>query len=215
MRPLHFIIPLVVSLVLSHAEVHEFTDDQGRKLKAEVLETGPGWIKVRRPDGHKFTLTLDKLSAADRTWVEEQRKKREAEAAAAKRAIEVPAKIVAYCKGQVGKQVGNGECWTLADECFKSCGLKRPGSDMRAWGRKLDLSKEKPQPGDIAEYRSAKFSNGSMSGPEHTAVVTGLAKKKGVLIIAEQNWGGVKKVHETELDPAGLVSGELMFYRPL
>ena len=215
MRPLHIIPVLFASLLVTRAEIRDFTDDQGRKLKAELIETGPGWIKVRRADGHKFTLMLDKLSAEDRTWVEAQRKQREADAAAAKRAIEVPAKIVAYCKSQVGKQVGNGECWTLADECFKACGLKRPGSDMRVWGRKLDLSKEKPQPGDIAEYRSAAFSNGGRTGPEHTAVVTGVGKKKGVVIIAEQNWGGVKKVHEAELDPASLVSGELMFYRPL
>jgi len=53
-----------------------------------------------------------------------------------------------------------------------------------------------------------------MTGPENTAIVIGLAKKKGVLIIAEQNWGGVKKVHECEMDPAGLLSGEMMFYRP-
>jgi len=44
--------------------------------------------------------------------------------------------------------------------------------------------------------------------------VIGLAKKKGVLIIAGQNWGSVKKVHECEMDRAGLQSGEMMFYRP-
>lgn len=216
MRPLpRILISLFTLSAVARAEMREFTDEQGRKIKAEVTETGSGWIKVRRQDGHKFTLFLDKLSAEDRAWVEKQTKQREADAAAAKRAIEVPAKIVAYCKSQVGKQVGNGECWTLADECFKSCGFKRPGNHLREWGRKLDLSRDTPQPGDIAEYRSAKFSTDGMSGPEHTAVVTGLAKKKGVLIIAEQNWGGVKKVHETELNPAALVSGELMFYRPL
>ena len=39
-------------------------------------------------------------------------------------------------------------------------------------------------------------------------------QKWGILIIADQNWGGVKKVHECEMDPAGLKSGEMMFYRP-
>jgi hypothetical protein len=195
------------------AEMREFTDAVGRKLKAEIIETGEGWIRVRRVDGHKFLLTFDKLSVEDKTWLEERAKKLAADAAAKKHAAELQAKIVAWCKSQVGKQVGNGECWTLANEAFNECGGQRPGEDLRVWGRKLDFPKETPQPGDIVEYRSATFANGSRTGPEHTAVVTGKTKK-GLLVIAEQNWGGVKKVRETEFDPAGLQSGEMMFYRP-
>jgi|GEM_PF-6266008 len=43
-----------------------------------------------------------------------------------------------------------------------------------------------------------------------------LLRSTCLLIIAEQNWGGVKKVHECECEfnPAGLLSGEMMFYRP-
>ncbi|HEX2747092.1 MAG TPA: CHAP domain-containing protein [Verrucomicrobiales bacterium] len=205
---------LSFSLVLpcaGRAELHEFTDTSGRKITAEILNSGPGWINVRRQDGHKFLLTLDKLSAEDKAWVADVQKKQEKDAAAQKRAVEVPAKILAYCREHSGKQVGNGECWTLADECFKACELKRPGG--RVWGRKLDPAKEKPQPGDIVEFRSAKFADGGMTGPEHTAIVVALGKK-GHLTVAEQNWGGHKTVHERDMDPAGLKSGEMMFYRP-
>ena len=175
-----------------------------------MIETGADWVGVRRNDGQKFVLMLDKLSDDDRTWL----KAKENAAAAKEQAAAVQAAIVKWCKSQNGQQVGNGECWTLANEAFKNCGAKRPGGDLRGWGRKLDFPKEKPQPGDIVEYRKASFSNGSRTGEKHTAVVTGLGKKKGSLLISEQNWNGVKKVREVEFDPATLTSGEMMFYRP-
>ncbi len=212
-------LPIVLFVFLCaaaplRAEMHLFTDSDGRKLTAEPLEGADGSITVKRKeDGRKFTLQLAKLCTEDKAWAEKWLKKREADTKAAARAIEVPARLVAYCKEKMGVQVGNGECWTLADEAFKACGLKRPGNDLRVWGRKLDLKTDKPQPGDIAEFRTAKFSDGSLTGPEHTAVVVGTAKRKRV-VIAEQNWSGVKKVHEREMDPEGLLSGELMFYRP-
>ncbi len=212
--PAAVLLSLVILASAAPPDLRVWRDDQGRKLVAELIETGDGWIKVKRADGNKFTLTLDKLSPEDRAWVKEREAQLKKDALAATRAVEVPAKILAYCKAQSGKQVGNGECWTLADECFKSCGLQRPKGQMRAWGRKIDFPKEQPQPGDIVEYRSASFSNGSRTGPEHTAIVIGRGKKKGVVMIAEQNWGGVKKVHECEMDPGALVSGEIMFYRP-
>ena len=37
--------------------------------------------------------------------------------------------------------------------------------------------------------------------------------KRGIMI-AEQNWGGNKTVHEAEFKPKGLVSGGIMIYRP-
>lgn len=213
--PLYIVISAAVLLLpVAAGEMREFTDQQGRKLKAEIVEDGPGWVRVRRADGHKFLLSFDKLSAEDRKWLEDRAKKVADEAAKNKRAAELQAKIVAWCKAQIGKQVGNGECWTLANESFNECGGKRPGGDLRVWGRKLDFPKESPQPGDIVEYRSASFSDGGRTGPEHTAVVTGTSGKKGVLLICEQNWNGVKKVREVEFDPATLVSGEMMFYRP-
>jgi len=207
-------ITFVLLLPASAGGEREFTDLQGRKLKAEIIEDSPGWVRVRRADGHKFLLSFDKLSAEDRKWLEDRAQKIADDAARKKRAAELQGKIVAWCKGQIGQQVGNGECWTLANEAFNKCGGKRPGGNLRVWGRKLNYPREAPQPGDIVEYRSASFSNGNRTGPEHTAVVTGTTGNKGVLLICEQNWGGVKKVREVAFDPATLLSGEMMFYRP-
>ncbi len=72
---------------------------------------------------------------------------------------------------QKGKKVGNGECWTLAEEAFKFAGLKRqdrPG--VREWGRVVDWKNEEVQPGDILELKDVRFSK-SMTGANHTAVI--------------------------------------------
>jgi hypothetical protein len=135
-----------------------------------------------------------------------------AEADARKRAAEIELKMAAYCRKQLGRRVGNGECWTLADEAFKACGLKRPGQEPRVWGRLLDLGKEEMRAGDIVEYRSARFANGAFTGPEHTAVVVRGGRRKAT--VAEQNWSGHKTVRETEFDPGALVAGKVMVYRP-
>ena len=197
-----------------------FTDVKGRRMVAEMVDAGDTWIEVKGRDGRLNRIARETLSGADEAWVSEwvaQRKSAEKHAAAAaektKRAAEIPAKLVGWVRSQMGRQVGNGECWTLADEAFKACGLKRPGKDMRVWGRLIDPKKEKPQPGDIAEFRSAKFKDGSWTGPEHTAVVT-RGPKSGRLLLAEQNWSGRKTVREREFDPEGLIKGELLFYRP-
>ena len=60
-------------------------------------------------------------------WVQGWRKKQDAAAVARQRAVEIPAKLTAYCKEKAGQQAGNGECWTLADEACKACGLQHPG----------------------------------------------------------------------------------------
>ena len=200
-------------------EFRQFTDVVGRTVHAQITAADATTVKVKLMNGRTADIPVERLSDGDKvfvtTWIENRAKNKElvaAEEAAKKRAAEIPVKIVAFCKQNLGKQVGNGECWTLANEAFKANGLKRPGKDLRIWGRQIDHKTEKLQPGDIAEYRSAKFSNGSWTGPEHTAVVVEVKRK--TVVIAQCNWAGNKNVTEMEFDPASLVSGELMFYRP-
>src|SRR5690606_18639410 len=130
-----------------------------------------------------------------------------------KKAEEVPLLLVAFCKENLGKQVGNGECWALADQALRARGLRRPTRGLRVWGRKIDVEKEELREGDHAEEPTAKFSNGTWPGPEHTSVIVKANRK--TIVVAQQNWGGKKTVSEMEFDPSTLVSGELMFYRPV
>jgi hypothetical protein len=210
---------LLLSAVAVDAEMRKFTDLKGRTLNAELLDANETTIQLKLKNCKSAKVEILLLSESDQSYVKEWVKQRELKSrnqaedeAAKKRAAEIPVNMEAYCKRQLGKQVGNGECWTLADEAFKACNLQRPGGDGRVWGRLLDLKKDKVQAGDIVEFRSAKFSNGFFTGPEHTAVVV-KGGRRGI-VVAEQNWGGNKTVRENEIDPNSLISGKIMVYRP-
>ena len=121
-------------------------------------------------------------------------------------------KIAAYCMEHSGKTVGNGECWTLANEAFKAAGAKRPGGDLRVWGREVNTAKESLKPGDILEFQSAKFSDGFRTGPAHTAVVVKGGSRESITI-AEQNWGK-RNTRIRTMDLTKLTSGKARVYRP-
>lgn len=89
----------------------------------------------------------------------------------------------------VSRQIGNGECWTLADEAFNQAAIKRPGSDMRVWGRMFDPEKEEPLPGDILEIEAADFESGFRLPEKHTAVIVKVAGRRGLGLRAERRRG--------------------------
>src|SRR5438105_4789346 len=86
-------------------------------------------------------------------------------------------KVLKFAEASVGKQVGNGECWTLADEALADAGARRPGRDglgVYVFGRELK-SDEAVLPGDIVQFSDARFESraGAIAViPQHTAVVT-------------------------------------------
>lgn len=121
-------------------------------------------------------------------------------------------RVAAFCVAKSGRKVGNGECWTLADEAFKSAGARRPGGDMRVWGRLVNPAKEPLKPGDVVEFRRARFSDGIITGAAHTAVVV-KGGTQGNFTIAEQNWGK-KTVRFRAMNLTTLVAGKVMVYRP-
>jgi hypothetical protein len=139
----------------------------------------------------------------------------------------------------MGQQVGNGECWTLANE-----GLKAVAKDFQRRGQQPCMSSQgvvhgsvifsfiPPKPceprggveaarvarGDIVQFLSAHFKakNGrseSWAGaPDHTAVITGV-ESGGAVRVVESNVGGVKTVREGRYDFSELVSGEVRIFR--
>src|SRR5438552_529643 len=59
----------------------------------------------------------------------------------AKAAPTINDKVVEFCKKNAGEQVGNGECWTLANEALKAAGAKSsaaykdtPNKSDYVWG---------------------------------------------------------------------------------
>lgn len=123
------------------------------------------------------------------------------------------AAIVAYCQQNKGKKVGDGECWALANEAFKSTGAQRPQGQLRVWGRQLDLRRESPLPGDILECDGTRFSDGSYVSTQHTAVIIGV-QSPTLVRIAEQNFARKKKVLMRDLELSGIRRGTIAVYRP-
>ena len=110
------------------------------------------------------------------------------------------------------KQVGDGECWTLADQAFRKAKIKRPGGDMRVWGRQVDYKKEAPQAGDIVELEGVHFASGMRFDNKHTSVIV-KTRGKYRITVCEQNISGNKTVQEREYDLRGVKSGTVKIYR--
>ena len=126
---------------------------------------------------------------------------------------EAATSVAGFCKANAGKKVGDGQCWALANEAFKASGKSRPTRDMRVWGRLVNFLREPVQAGDVVEFQSARFSEGVITGRNHTAVV--IAGGRGEkFTIAEQNVSGRKKVSFRDMSLKTLVAGKVMVYRP-
>jgi len=135
----------------------------------------------------------------------------------------------------MGRQVGNGECWTLAHDALEfvrdtitppvmvsngtihgQCIYQHDGASHLS-GRLEDV-----RCGDVVQYLSCKFErkqNGrivyssSAGAPDHTSVVIGRMDR--TINILHQNVGGVRKVQTGELIVDEMVSGKLWIYRPV
>lgn len=150
-------------------------------------------------------------------------------------------KVLAFSKANLTKQVGDGECAALANAALAEAGAKshrefpdRPNDGDYVWGElvfgvevkdgksALEGSLTKVRPGDIIQYRDAKFSGRrpgggtySSSAPHHTAVVSAVGADGKVLGILQQNTNGQRVVSETTQVLTDLRSGWLKVYRPV
>lgn len=135
---------------------------------------------------------------------------------------EVPAlnkEILATLKPYMGKKIERGECWDAAELALNA--VKAEWDGMYAFGRKIDISKECIQPGDIVQmenvYMEVKTENGgySESFPHHTAIVYSV-KAGGELELLHQNTGYFNgKMGVTSFNLKNKTKGTLTFYRPV
>lgn len=144
-------------------------------------------------------------------------------------------KVVAFVKSQLGKQVGDGECWALANEAVKSAGAKSsfhfkdaPNRGDYVWGDLafgLDAKGETGalkdvKPGDVVQFRDAKFSgkqgNGTytMTASHHTAIVLKADTAARRITVLHQNWNGKRTVAEATLVLGDLKAGWIKVYHP-
>ena len=110
---------------------------------------------ARRPDKTEINLTL--LDAKEVFW-HGTFALTAAEVAAIPAVPPVNQRILRFATDQRGQQVGDGECWTLADQALKAAGAQHPARTV--WGRPLAAG-ERVFPGDIVQFSSVRLTHGS------------------------------------------------------
>ena len=136
-------------------------------------------------------------------------------------------KILSYVKTNIGKTVGRGECWDLAQLALEKnyADWTRPSS----FGRLFNPQNETVLPGDIVQMKSlvlqrvietnvnghqaTKTSTLRYGNPDHTAIIKKVVRPN-VYEIYHQNADGKRYVIEGLLDLNYKISGAVWFYRP-
>jgi hypothetical protein len=149
-------------------------------------------------------------------------------------------KVVAFCKKEMGEQVGGGECAHLASAALKSVGIDHrgakdsPNAGDYVWGELVYVLDKDPKgathgkvtdikPGDIIQYRDTKWAGPkrggkgtySASAAHHTSVVAAVEDKGKTIKIYQQNSGGKRFVTEGVLYLDDLKEGWIRVYRPV
>jgi hypothetical protein len=130
-------------------------------------------------------------------------------------------KVLAYVNGVIGKTIGSGECWDLAQEALDTNGAdwSRPVN----YGMLLDPGKDLIKPGDIIQFKSVrlqtKLANGvimnrTIGAPDHTAIIIGVEGEK-IYKLAHQNSDGKRYVITSAVDLNGMITGKFWIYRPV
>lgn len=122
--------------------------------------------------------------------------------------------VASFIKRSKGKAIGNGVCWTAANEALKYAKCKRSG--IYNWGRQLGPN-EALLPGDIMQIEKAKFQGPHHRGLKihhHTSIITEIEKPRIVKVL-HQNFGrGGKTMSQGKFYLDELKRGSVVFFRP-
>ena len=126
---------------------------------------------------------------------------------------ELNQKVLNYAIENLGRQVGNGECWTLAAEALKAAGAHHPQTYV--FGDVVD-DVDDIVPGDILQFSNAKYETANstiwMGAPNHTAVVYKIRGSE--VTVLHQNFSNNRNVTTLTFDLDTLASGTCIAYRP-
>ncbi|GAB3509984.1 hypothetical protein GCM10027341_47750 [Spirosoma knui] len=143
--------------------------------------------------------------------------------------------ILNFARGRRGNQVGDGECWTLAETALRNAGAQTSrdimGSDNIVddadyiWGDEVLATNVRP--GDIIQFRNYRYdlssdtSSSWQERPHHTAIVDSVGTG-GVVTVLESNVNGSRRVQRNQLylrdgnvgGQSVTVTGRFWVYRP-
>jgi len=125
-------------------------------------------------------------------------------------------KVLQFAKSQMGKQVGNGECWTLAHDALQAAGAKRPGQELAVYVFGTPVSLQDARAGDILQFENVRFVSPSgawQSFGHHTAIVSG--RSGNVIQLIHQNVNGNRTVQTGTINLAERQGGTIQAFRPV
>lgn len=126
---------------------------------------------------------------------------------------ELQREVVNFAADNIGKKIGRGECWDLADRALRAAGAEPPKG--YTFGDRIPLNEI--QPGDILQFTSARFDEPGywtiMGMPNHTAVVHAVGDTRAFIL--QQNFDGQRHVTPYDLNLNNLTSGRLEAFRPV
>jgi len=125
---------------------------------------------------------------------------------------DVNRRVLDFATSNIGRKVGNGECWTLAAEALDYAGAQPP--NLYNFGQKISLRQLRP--GDVLQFRTARFEEANywaqLGAPDHTAIV--YSTKGAKTFILHQNFGK-KIVTILDINFENMVSGNVQAYRAI
>ncbi len=133
-------------------------------------------------------------------------------------------RIIQYVQGVVGKQVGRGECWDLADEALTKSGARFDKSSEKTlyiFGEEYNPQKQIILPGDIIQFQKVvvKYQEGNMimteSFAHHTAIVYEVNNNHQIRLAHQNTSRTGKKVGISALNLENIQKGKMFFYRPI
>lgn len=120
--------------------------------------------------------------------------------------------VVNFAADNIGRKIGRGECWDLADQALRAAGAAPPKG--YTFGTPVPL--DEIQPGDILQFTAARFDEPGywtiMGMPNHTAVVHAVGDTR--VFILQQNFDGKRYVTTYDLNLNNLTAGQLEAFRP-
>lgn len=135
--------------------------------------------------------------------------------------LELNEKVIAFVNTVLGKQVGRGECWDLAQEALDT--VMADWARPYAFGVPVNPEKDQVRAGDIIQFTRVKtekkLENGgiefhTLGLPDHTAIIYEVTGP-GRFRLAHQNVEGVRTVMISGFDLADVRSGKIRIFRPV
>ena len=118
-------------------------------------------------------------------------------------------KIVEFAVQNMGKKIGDGQCWGLVNLAYRHAGIRHRGGYV--WGRRIHWQTEGVRPGDIIQFANARYPY-AYTDENHTAIILKVAGRSSVKV-AHQHWNGIYRVTTTTIPLTYLRSGSQTVYR--